>query len=193
MRRIGIFSLLFALLFSLSGCGRHVTSPSSGDFQDAWDEAWDQIRTDGPGSGGSDTEKRCYYQILDSDGVLLYTITDEQAVEAVGIALTTNEADWEMHPEDGDDSGEAAYIYCYFQEKTRSAGEDTAEEPDYEELVRFTVYQNRDAITLTILGGPEELELLPGLGLEDLLTFTFSVPAEMAETLRDPAQFAETE
>lgn len=196
MRHIGIFALLSALLLTLSGCGPHGVSPADDDFQDAWDEAWDQIRTawtDGRDSGGHTEEKRHCYQILDGDGALLYTISDEAAVDAVDSVLSAVETGLETPLEHGEEGGEAAYIYCYCQEKTLLAGEDPDEERDYEELVRFTVCRDRDLVTLKILGGTEELNLLSGAGLEDLLTFTFPVSAETAEALRDPARFAEAE
>lgn len=41
-------------------------------------------------------------------------------------------------------------------------------------------------MTLRILGGLGELSLLPGVELEDVLTFPVFVPADTAEALRNP-------
>ena len=52
--------------------------------------------------------------------------------------------------------------------------------------MRFTVSESEDVVTVTIL---EDLPSVLGVDLGDLLTFTFDVPAETAEALRDPGQF----
>ncbi len=188
MRRNCIFALLLLLL--LSGCGLHITSPEDEDFQAAWDEDWKDLQAQWDADKASRGEKKHYYQVLDGDGALLYTVDRAEGVDALDDLLGNEDGDWDDRfvPEAG---GEIACIYCYCQEETLPAGEDPEEERPYEELVRFKVYREEDLVTLQILGGLEDL--LPGTGLQDLFTFTITVPAETAEALRDPAQFAETE
>lgn len=133
-----------------------------------------------------DGEKNHNYKILDSQGAELYTVTDEAQVEALDDLLSDpgEDADLEEAPED-----EVACVYIFRQEKTLLAGQDPETPRDYEELIRFTVYQNQDMITMRVLEGLGDGKAA-GLSLEDLLTFTVSVPAETMEALRDPAQFA---
>lgn len=190
MKRIFyMLSLALALVLALSGCGPHITPANDGDFQAAWDAAWEKWKND---EDRFDTEKRHYYQILDGEEALLYTVSGEEGVSALDDLLSDDGSDWGERLTDAE-SGGIACIYCYYQEKTLLAGQDPDAERDYEELVRFTVYQDRDLVTLRVLSGLGGLELPGNIDVRDFLTFTYSVPAETAAALRDPAQFAESE
>lgn len=132
-------------------------------------------------------DKNHQYQILDAQETVLYTVTDEAQVEALDELLSDpgENADLEEAPED-----EIACVYVFRQEKTLLAGQDPEAPRDYEALIRFTVYQNQDVITMRVLEGLGDGEAA-GLSLADLLTFTVSVPAETMEALRDPGRFAD--
>lgn len=177
--RGSLCALTLALL--LTGC--KVTAPTDEALQEAWDQARSDLEE---GGEVPDLSKRHDYQVLNSREEVLYTIADADRVDALDDLLGNEETEWQDNPS----GGEIACIYVYRQEKTLLAGEDPDGEREYEELVRFTVYQDRDLITVKILGGLEDVERLSGLDLEDLLTFTVSVPAETMEKLRDPARFA---
>lgn len=192
MKRIFcITSLTLALVLALSGCGPRITSAGGEDFQAAWDETWAEWKSDRD-RDDSDGEKTHYYRILDSQETLLYTVSGEESVSALDTLLSDDGSDWGERLTDAE-SGGIACVYCYWQEKTPPAGQDPDAERDYEELVRFTVYQDRDAVTLQVLSGLENLKLPGDISASDLLTFTYSVPAETAAALRDPALFAESE
>lgn len=192
MKRIFcMISLALALVLALSGCGPHITLTSDEDFQAAWGEAWTEWKNN-QDRDGPDTEKNHYYQILDSQETLLCTVSGEEGVSALDTLLSDDGSNWGERLT-GEASGEITCIYCYWQEKTLLAGQDPDAERDYEELVRFTVYQDRDVVTLQVLSGLDALELPGDISVSDLLTFTYSVPAETAAALRDPAQFAESE
>lgn len=176
---------LLSLTLLLTACGAHVTAPDDEEFRDAWDEVWNDLEED---LGEQDASKRHFYQILNSDGEELYAVTDETQVSALD-DLLGNVGEGREETPASEDGGEIACIYVYQQEKTLLAGQDPNQEREYEEVIRFTVYQNRDLITMQCLKGLEDRDLA-GIPLEDFLTFTLSVPAETMESLRNPAQFA---
>ena len=135
MRRNCIFALLLVLF--LSGCGQRVISQKDENFQAAWDEAWSDFREqwEADRNSGPSAEKKHYYQVLDGDGTLLYTVDQAEGVEALDGLFSGDDNLWEdlTQPEDG----EIACVYCYWQEKTLLAGED----PDREragEVVSLT-------------------------------------------------------
>ena len=79
------------------------------------------------------------------------------------------------------------------QQKTLLAGQDPNAEREYEEVLRFTVYEGTDVMSMTVL---ESLgDYLPSSveDWEDILTIHAKPPAEIAEALRNPAQFTEAE
>lgn len=187
MKRLFKVSLgILSLALLLTACGPAITDPADKDFQDAWDEAWSDIEKNW-GENAPDMSKQHYYQVLDGQGEELYTITGETRTAALDDLLGNDGDHMEEAPADGE---EIACIYVYWQEKTLLAGQDPETEREYEELIRFTVYQNQDLMTVQILSGLDGKELM-GVNLEDLLTFTVSLSAETAKTLRDPAQFTE--
>lgn len=130
-------------------------------------------------------EKEHRWKILDADGKEISTVTDKETVKVLDDALCRNDI-WESLEEN---PGDPVYTYVYSQEKTLLAWQDPDAEREYEDLLTFTVSASEDVVTLRILGGLEELSLLPGVEMEDILTFSASVPSETAEALRNPSQF----
>lgn len=181
-------SLCALSLVLLTACGAGITAPDGEELQDAWDRAWSVLEEDLEKENLPDGSKRHCYQILNSDGEELYTVTDETQVAALDGLLGNAGEELRENPvfEDGE---EIACVYVYRQEKTLLAGEDPQREREYEEVIRFTVCRDQDLITVQCLKGLEGLEPA-GIRLEDFLTFTISVPAETMESLRNPAQFA---
>lgn len=193
-------AILCALsLFLLAGCA--VTSPSdpefqkdwadsvtnsiedaaedwAADFEDAFDEAaraWDSRDENG-------AEKDHYWKVLDAEDNELGTVTDLEQVEAIDDLLND---DGDVEDRLVKEPGDPAYSYVYCQRETLKAGQ-KEEDREYQELVRFTVSQSKDVVTLVIL---EDLPSLLNVDLGDILTFHFAVPAKTAEALRDPGQF----
>lgn len=133
-------------------------------------------------------EKGHYYEILQADGAVLYTVREAAAVaeiddlvDAVGL-----EDGWP-----GDEGGEALYTYVLYQEAALHAGEDPAAERPYLEVLRLTVREDGDTVTAQVLGEVLEgvSDALPQVDLQGLLTFSYDAPAETAAALRDPARF----
>lgn len=187
MKRLLLISLCALSLALLTACGAKITAPDGEEFQDAWDQAWSGLEEDLK-ENLPDGSKRHFYQILSSDEEELYTVTDETQVAALD-SLLGNAGEAPQENPVFEDGEETACIYVYQQEKTLLAGEDPDQEREYEEVIRFTVYQDQDLITMQLLKGLNGRELM-GIRLEDFLTFTISVPAETMESLRNPAQFA---
>ena len=199
MKRSSMLCALALTLALLSGCMPAVvmTSPWDEGFQEDWEEsmeeledgweewkdAWDRREED---RGGKDH----HWKILDvSDGepaaTEAGTVTDEERIEALD-DLLGDDGSWKIRTS-GDPGGPAcSYVYC--QQETLKAGQEP-EDREYEDLMRFTVSESEDVVTVTIL---EDLPSVLGVDLGDLLTFTFDVPAETAEALRDPAPFMES-
>lgn len=211
-----LFAILTALIFTLSllsGCMSAVvvTSPRDEEFK-AWDEATDKTQrdlADGIAGGmefaieawaaewaknwedrGEDISERFSsidtkkhrWKVLDANGKEISTVTDKEKVKELDDVLCRDDI-WESLEES---SGDPAYTYVYSQEKTLLAGQDPDAERECEDLLAFTVSASEDVVTLRILGGLGELSLLPGVELEDVLTFPVSVPADTAEALRNP-------
>lgn len=198
MKRIAMLCALG--VFLLSGCA--VTPPSDEElqreFQEDWDESMEELEDDWNDAldkvqdawdhrDESGVEKDHYWKILDvSDEeaaiVEVGTVTDPEQVKAID-GLLSDDGTWGQR--DVEDPGGPAYSYVYCQQETLKAGQ-KPEDREYEELVRFTVSAEKDAVTLVIL---EDLPSLLHVDLGDLLTFSMAVPAETAEALRDPARF----
>ena len=196
-KRLAIFCVLILSMSLLAGCT--VTSPSdpefqkdwvdsvtdsiedaaedwAADFEDAFDEAakaWDSRDEDG---------KDHYWKVLDAEGQEAGTITEKEQVEAIDDLLGD---DGDVGDRLVDDPGDPAYSYVYCQRETLKAGQ-KEEDREYQELVRFTVSESKDVVTLAIL---EDLPTLLNVDLGDILTFHMAVPAGTAEALRDPGQF----
>lgn len=198
MKRIAMLCALG--VFLLSGCA--VTPPSDEElqreFQEDWDESMEELEDDWNDAldkvqdawdhrDGDGVGKDHYWKILDvSDEeaaiVEVGTVTDPEQVKAID-GLLSDDGTWGQR--DVEDPGGPAYSYVYCQQETLKAGQ-KPEDREYEELVRFTVSAEKDAVTLVIL---EDLPSLLHVDLGDLLTFSMAVPAETAEALRDPARF----
>ena len=191
MKRLTILCAFALSLSLLAGCS--VTSlndeefqkdwadsmdEAAEDFEDTWDKAWaawDSRDEDG-------AEKDHYWKILDAEGQELGTVTDPEQVKALDDLLST---DSDQDTRMAEDPGDGAYSYVYCQQETLKAGQ-KEEDRKYEELVRFTVSESEDVMTMVIL---EKLPILPDVNLGGLLTFHVTIPAETAEALRDPSQF----
>ena len=217
MRQLTVIFAALLSLSLLAGCmpAMVVTSPKNEAFQDAWDEAMDEVQKDTVDRMADGLEaaieawaenwakewedrgeeiserfsdigaKEHRWKILDAGGKELFTVTDTEQVKVLDDILCRGDI-WESLVENPSDP---AYTYVYSQEKTLLAGQDPDKERGYEDLLAFTVSASEDVVTLQILGGLEELSLLPGVEPEDVLTFSAAVPAETAEALRNPRQF----
>lgn len=190
-RRIRSALCALSLIFLLTACGAGPLEkmlPEDGDSKDAWDEAWKEAwsRMESAADGVQEG-KRHYYQVLNEQEEELCAITDETQVEALdGLLGNMGQMGQTELPE----AEQVACVYVFQQEKTRLAGEAADLEREYEEIARFTVYQDQDLVTMQFLKGLENTEAA-GIHLEDFLTFTISVSPETMEKLRDPARFAE--
>ncbi len=157
------------------------------DSWSAWAEEWKTWSEDAE-DRFSDEGKAHRWRVLDAEGRELTTVSDVEQVEALDEILLCDGDSWDRLAKD---PGEPGWRYVYSQEKTLLAGQDSDEEREYEDLMTFTVSAAEDVVTVRILGGLEKLSLVPGVELEDVLTFFVSVPPETAEALRDPEQFSE--
>lgn len=188
-KRLAICCVLALSLALLAGCS--VTSPrdeefqkdwadsmeeAAEDFEDTWDKAW--AAWDSRDEDGKDH----YWKVLDAEGQELGTVTDPEQVDALDDLLST---DSHQETRMAEDPGDPAYSYVYCQQETLKAGQ-KAEDRKYENLGRFSISESEDVVTMEIL---EDLPSLLNVDLGDLLTFTVTIPAETAETLRDPSQF----
>lgn len=147
------------------------------------------------GGERQETEKDHYYQVLDSAGAVLCTVTDGPLFDTLDDLLGTPLEDVEQDENTGDIEPLYAYVYC--QEKTLLAGEDPDGERDYEELMRILVPEEGNTIAIQVLPGMDALDAVDSLGwlteavdIEELLRSVVTVSPEMAESLRDPARFA---
>ena len=198
-RQLAIFCALALSVSLLSGC--RVTSLSDEEFQEDWadsmeeaaedwaqdwaedwEAALDEAAKSWSGRDENGAEKDHYWKILDPEGTEIGTVTDPEQVEVIDGLLSDDGHQGDRLTED---PGDPAYSYVYCQQETLKAGQKEGDR-EYEELVRFTVSESEDVVTLVIL---EDLPSLLNVDLGDFLTFTISVPAETAEALRDPARF----
>lgn len=201
MKAINLGIFLAAALTLLSGCT--VTMPSDPDFQrewkESWKESWEEAFEDLEDLENLENvgdAKTHQWKILDAQGEELYHFTEEEAVQEVDALFSADsrwrDCDLESWGPRTEEAGTPLYTYVFLQEKTLLAGQDPETPRDYEEILRFTVAEDRDTVTMQVLREFSDVALLPQaeLVLEDLLTFHVSVPAETAEALRDPARFA---
>ena len=192
------FAILCALsMFLLAGCS--VTSPTDEEFQrdwadsmeeaaedwaQDWEDAFNEAARAWSTQDEDGVEKDHYWKVLDSEGQEAGTVTDPEQVKTIDDLLSDDGHRGDRLTED---PGDPAYSYVYCQQETLKAGQ-KPEDREYQELVRFTVAESEDVVTLVIL---EDLPSLLNVDLGDILTFTVDVPAETAEALRDPSQFLE--
>lgn len=199
MKRSTILCALALSLSLLAGC--MVTPPSDEAFQrdwadsmeeaaedwaQDWEDALDEAAEAWSSRDEDGMEKDHYWRVLDANGSEVGTVTDPEQVKAIDALLSD---DGHQGDRLAEDPGDPACSYVYCQQETLKAGQ-KAEDREYRELVRFTVSESEDVVTLVIL---EDLPSLLHVDLGDLLTFTLKIPAETAAALRDPAQFLETE
>lgn len=186
----GVCGLAMSLL--LCGCvpalliARSTTDEDlENEMEDKWeDDSWDVLDDDG-------NVKVHYWQVLDAEGEEVCTIDGVNAVEKVD-ALVEGDMDWEQA--ESVENKTPLYQYVFMQETTLLAGQDPDSEREYEEVMRFTVYEDTDVMEMTVL---EELNealsdsLVNLIGLEDILTIYAKAPSETVEALRNPTQFSE--
>lgn len=141
-------------------------------------------------------EKEHCYQVLDSTGAALCTVTDGPLFDTLDGLLGTPAEDMDQAEAAGD--MEPLYTYVYCQEKTPLAGEDPDGERDYEELMQILVPAEGTAIAIQVLPDMDALDAVDGLGwlteavdLGALLTSAVTVPPETMEALRSPIQAEE--
>lgn len=203
MKRLTILCAFALSLSLLAGCmsGTVITSPGDEAFQRDWADSMEEAAEDWAqdweaaldkaaeawsGQDENGVEKDHRWKILDSKGSEMGTVTEPEQVKAIDALLSD---DGHQGDRLAEDPGDPAYSYVYCQQETLKAGQDP-EDREYRELIRFTVSESEDVVTMVIL---EDLPSLPHIDLGDLLTFTLKIPAETAETLRNPAQFLEAE
>ncbi|MCI9330561.1 MAG: hypothetical protein HFG05_00080 [Oscillibacter sp.] len=199
-KRLVIFCALALSMSLLSGCMPGiVTSPSDKEFQEDWadsveeaaedwaqdwEDAMEEAARSWSGRDENGVEKDHYWKILDEKDNEVGAVTDPEQVKVIDGLLSDDGHQGDRLTED---PGDPVYSYVYCQQETLKAGQ-KEEDRKYEELVRFTVSEKEDVVTLVIL---EDLPSLLNVDLGDFLTFTISVPAETAEALRDPERFLE--
>ena len=136
-----------------------------------------------------DTAKEHYYEILDAEGETLYTVTGDEAVDAID-ALFDDAGKQKGWYNSGD--VEPLYTYVYWQAATVKAGQSADAEPEYLEVIRVLVPAEGTEVITEIL--PETMGEIGATvnveNLESLLTFATQVSQETADALRDPAAFA---
>lgn len=135
-------------------------------------------------------EKDQYYEVLSAEsGEMVYTITEDTAVEKINDALDSAS---DQTNEDADTlglKGTEEYVYVCYQEKTLLAGQSPDEERGYEEICRTTTYVDSPYITTAIPPDMVKSMRIP----QEMMNFTLKVPDEGMEVLSNPGQFFETE
>ena len=181
----------------LSGCfpAALMLRPSEPDEaleakMDAWENTVQDLEDAWNGLDDDWSAKSHYWQVLDAGGLEICVIDTEAAVQRVD-DLVQDDMEWEQASSVEGDT--PLYTYVFMQQKTLLAGQDPNAEREYEEVLRFTVYEGTDVMSMTVL---ESLgDYLPSSveDWEDILTIHAKPPAEIAEALRNPAQFTEAE
>lgn len=138
--------------------------------------------------GETGSEKEHYYEVLDSTGAALYTVTDGRLMETLDGLLGTPAE--EMEPAE---DMEPLYTYVYWQEKTLLAGEDPEAEREYEELIHILVPAKGETLLVQVFPGVDAQESLNQLtkgtvDIGELLTSAVTVSPETADLLRTPEQ-----
>ncbi len=170
-----------AALFAQSTPDENLEEEMEDNWEDVWSDAWDGLSDDWNAKG------HCW-QILDAEGAEVCTIDQEEAVQEID-ELVEGDMDWERASSVEDKS--PLYIYVFMQQKTLLAGQDPESEREYEEVMRFTVYEDTDVMKMTILDSLGEGFPFSMVDLEDVLTIYAKAPTETVEALRDPGQFSE--
>lgn len=189
-----LFCGILTMALLLSGCLPAALSTVDEDLEAKKETAWEDAlaNLDDAWSGLDDdwSAKSHYWQILDSQGEEIFTIDSEAAVQQVDDLI---QGDMEWKPASSVEDETALYTYVFMQQKTLLAGQAEDTEREYQEVLRFTVYEESDVMSMTVLEGLNGYLPSTILNLEDLLTIHAKAPEDTAAALRDPAQFAQTE
>lgn len=192
-----VFGLAAALL--LSGCAPVAAlmlrrSEPDGALEAEMEEKWETAARDLEETVNSLDDdwsaKSHYWQVLDGEGREVCVIQGEESVQRVD-DLVQDDMEWEQAS--SVDGETPLYIYVFMQQKTLLAGQDPEAEREYEEVLRFTVYEGTDVMSMTVLEGLGSRLPSSVIDWEDILTIHVKPPAEIAEALRDPARFTESE
>lgn len=190
----GLLSCALAVALLLSGC---LPAPRSTPDQEPeqapdeqWEGDWDALEDSWSELDGDWSAKGHYWKVLDSAGrEEILTVQGEEAVKRVD-DLVQGDMEWDQAS--GVEDASPLYVYVFMQQKTPLAGQAEEAERAYEEVLRFTVYEDSDVLSMTVLKGLGDA-LPPSLAdWADILTICVRAPAETAEALRDPSQFAES-
>ena len=146
------------------------------EMEEKWEDDW--------------SAKSHYWQVLDAEGREVCLIKGEEAVQRVDDLV---EDDMEWAEVSGVEDAAPLYTYVFMQQKTLLAGQDPETEREYEEVLRFTVYEGTDVMSMTVLKSLGDSLPSSVVDWEDILTIHAKPPAETAEALRDPAQFTQSE
>ncbi len=193
MKKLGATLLCLTAALVMAACG--TTSPADETFRreiredvrDSLNEVREDTKEALEDLRDEDSDKRHYYEVLDSEGDTLYTIDSETGVKAVDEALSDPLNSLE---ELSTEAGEPLYTYVFYQERTLLAGEDPEAEREYKALLRCTVPAEGNVLGIEVTL-PEEADPPEWLHLDDLLTFGAELPEDAMEALRDPGQFAD--
>lgn len=119
---------------------------------------------------------------LAADGSLLCVIADQEGLEALGDIFF---AEYEMGDMiDLPEGVQSLYFYTVYQTETQKLGQ-AAADLDMEKLLRYTVYEDENCLTMEVLL-PDAASNVPYIdGLEDIMTFTCRISPEEAAFLRD--------
>ena len=148
-----IAPLLTAIIFLLPGCGVFQFQPAP-----------------------EPSSKACRIEVLSADGTLLQTIEDSETARAI-----LDCSDWEAAAPPGEAVKELEL--AVYQEATLLAGQDPAEEREFVNIMRITMFQGTNCVEARIMGGA-----VPGAGiLEEFLTFYYAMPEEISSVLREQA------
>ena len=191
-----LFCGILAMALLLSGCLPAALMPQSTpdgrleEKMEALETSLSDLENLWDGLDDDWSAKGHYWKILDSQGEEVCTIDSEEAVQRVD-DLIQGDMEWKQASSVEDEI--VLYTYVFMQQKTLLAGQDPDTEREYQEVLRFTVYEGTDVMSMTVLDGLEGVLPVSILNWEDLLTIHAKAPAETAEALRDPAQFTQSE
>ncbi|MDO4315349.1 MAG: hypothetical protein Q4C45_06180 [Oscillospiraceae bacterium] len=141
---------------------------------------------------GEEAAKDHYYEILNGTGNDSSIVDDAKLVKEIDGLL-----EGPLEAADDETSGgepvEPLWIYVCWQEKTLLAGQDPDAEREYEEILRVSVPDTGNELTIQVFPNVDEVDGLSGLAealnLDGLLTFTVAAPEDTVEELRNAEYF----
>ena len=160
------------------------------EMEEKWEDAWSELDKTWSELDDDWSAKSHYWQVLDAEDREVCLIKGEEAVQRVDDLV---EDDMEWAEVSGVEDAAPLYTYVFMQQKTLLAGQDPETEREYEEVLRFTVYEGTDVMSMTVLKSLGDSLPSSVVDWEDILTIHAKPPAETAEALRDPAQFTQSE